>query len=209
MLYCILAQVSKKSKCYQKSPLHFPVAGSYLTLDVYVVRIFPQSNFYQNKRMYTMQFWISLCKSIMGKQSPTKGQKSEESDTNPVRTPNGRPNRYGSISVRPNWELRMGSVGRRGSPPLFHPYAPAPSRLPFDPLFHSPFFRPPIPLPPLPSLIPLGDFRKYLKCLKYLLLSWITKLWVSQLHLFIIRKSSIGRQFVWDDPWNLTENPIK
>ena len=107
----------------------------------------------------------------MGKQSPTKGQKSEESDTNPVRTPNGRPNRYGSISVRPNWELRMGSVGRRGSPPLFHPYAPAPSRLPFDPLFHSPLFRPPIPLPPLPSLIPLGDFRKYLKCLKYLLLS--------------------------------------
>ena len=55
--------------------------------------------------------------------------------------------------------------------PPFHPYAPAPSRLPFDPLFHSPLFRPPIPLPPLPSLIPLGDFRKYLKCLKYLLLS--------------------------------------
>ena len=131
---------SQRFQSYQKSPLHFPVAGSYLTLDVYVVRIFPQSNFYQNKRMYTMQFWISLCKSIMGKQSPTKGQKSEESDTNPVRTPNGRPNRYGSISVRPNWELRMGSVGRRGSP---LPFILMPPPLPASLLTHYfilPFF---------------------------------------------------------------------
>ena len=150
--------------------------------------------------------------------NPNPSQENEVNEENgdvttPTRTPNtGRPNRNGSDSVRPYWEVRGGSVIRRGrTHTAVFPYIdPRPSRPPrpppLPPLIRFSEFSHHVLAHPLPLLpLPFDDFRirKFLRFVHALCYIICPRHHWAQLHLFIRKSSS------WDDPWNLMLGKIQ